>query len=227
MSTLFRIITSFIISLFCTSCIFFGEGVKGTGNVKTEERPVSGEFTVIKVSEGLDVYVTQDDKASIIVEADENIIGLIRTDIQNDVLSIHLEEQVGWAESKKILVTLPHITRLETSSGSQLETNRTINADRLEIHSSSGSHLTVSVNADEVNCHSSSGSHIRISGTTGIIYTDASSGAHIKANELKAKKAISKASSGANITVNASEESEATTASGGTVHNHGSANTTK
>ena len=227
MSTLFRIITSLIISLFCTSCIFFGEGVKGTGNVKTEERPVSGEFTVIKVSEGLDVYVTQDDKSSITVEADENIIGLIRTDIQNDVLSIHLEEQVGWAESKKILVTLPHITRLETSSGSQLETNRTINADRLEIHSSSGSHLTVSVNADEVNCHSSSGSHIRISGTTGIIYTDASSGAHIKANELKAKKAVSKASSGANITVNASEKYEANSSSGGNVHNYGSASTTK
>lgn len=227
MSTLVRIIVSLIISLFFTSCINFGEGIKGNGNVESEERPVPGEFTEIKVSEGLDVFVTQDDKASITVEADENIIGLIRTDIQGDVLNIHLEERVGRAESKKVLVTLPHITRFETSSGAQLETNHTIDADRLEIHSSSGSHLKVSVNADEVNCHSSSGSHIRISGTTGIIYADASSGSHIKANELRAKKAVSKASSGANITINASEESEANSSSGGNVHNYGSASTTK
>lgn len=227
MSTLVRIIVSLIISLFFTSCINFGEGIRGNGNVKTEERPVSGEFTVIKVSEGLDVFVTQDDNASITVEADENIIGFIRTDIQGDVLNIHLEERVGMAESKKVLVTLPHITRFETSSGAELETNHTIDADRIELHTSSGSHLNVSVNADEVNCHSSSGSHIKVSGTTGIIYTDASSGSHIKANELKAKKAVSKASSGANIAINASEESEANSSSGGNVHNYGSASTTK
>src|SRR5690606_16758871 len=141
MSTLVRIITALIITLFFTSCLNFGEGIKGNGNVETEERPVSGEFTVIKVSEGLDVFVTQDDKASVTVEADENIISLIRTDIQGDVLRIHLEESVGRAESKKVLVTLPHITRFETSSGAELETNHTINADRLELHSSSGSHL--------------------------------------------------------------------------------------
>ena len=227
MSTLVRIIVSLIISLFFTSCLNFGEGIKGNGNVETEERPVSDEFTVIKASEGLDVFVTQNDKASITVEADENIIDFIRTDIQGDVLNIHLEERVGRAESKKILVALPHITRLETSSGAELETDHTINTDRLELHSSSGSHLKASVNADEINCHSSSGSHIRISGTTGIIYTDASSGSHIKANDLKAKKAVSKASSGANITINASEESEANTSSGGNVHNYGSASTTR
>jgi len=227
MSTLVRIIVSLIISLFFASCINFGEGVKGNGNVKSEVRPVSDDFSTIKVSEGLDVYVTQDDKASVTVEADENIIGFIRTDIQNDVLRIHLEERVGRAESKKILVTLPNITGLETSSGAKLETNHTINADRLELHSSSGSHLKVNVNADEVNCHSSSGSHIRISGTTGIIYTDASSGSQIKANELKAKKAVSKASSGANISINASEESEINTSSGGNVHNYGSASVSK
>src|SRR5690606_5336075 len=172
-------------------------------------------------------FVTQDNKTSVTVEADENIIDLIRTDIQNDELRIHLKERVGRAESKKILVTLPHITRFETSSGAELETNHTINANRIELHSSSGSHLKVSVNADEVNCHSSSGSHIKISGTTGIIYTDASSGSHIKANDLKAKKAVSKASSGAYITINASEESKANTSSGGNVHNHGSASATK
>jgi len=227
MSTLVRIIVSLIISLFFTSCLNFGEGIKGNGNVQSEERPVPGEFTVIKVSEGLDVFVTQDNKTSVTVEADENIIDLIRTDIQGDVLTIHLEERVGRAESKKILVTLPHITRFETSSGAELETNHTITADRIELNSSSGSHLKVSVNADEVNCNSSSGSHIKISGTTGIIYTDASSGSHIKANDLKAKKAVSEASSGANITINASEESEANTSSGGNVHNYGSASTSK
>ncbi|UOB18055.1 head GIN domain-containing protein [Abyssalbus ytuae] len=230
MSTLIKILVTFIISLFLFSCQFdinFGEGVRGNGNVVTDERPVANEFSAIQAAEGLDVYVTQDQKTSIIVEADENIIDLIRTDIEGHVLKIHLKQRVGRVESKKVIVTLPNITRLETSSGADLETTHAIKSDRIELHSSSGSDINVIVNADEVDCSSSSGSDIRVSGTAGIVYASASSGSDIKAGELKAKKVIAKASSGADITVYASEEIESSSSSGGDVHSYGDAKVTK
>ncbi len=230
MSTLIRILVSIIITLFLTSCQFdinLGEGKRGDGNVVTDIRDVNDEFTVVKASEGLDVFIIQSDKASIKVEADENIIGLIRTDIENNTLRIHLEERVGWAKSKKITVNLPTITRLESSSGADLVSTETIKADRLELHSSSGADLIVNVNADEVNCHTSSGADIKVSGTAGILYADASSGSDIKAGGLRAKKAVAKASSGGDVTVHATEEIETKTSSGGDVHYSGTASVTK
>ena len=230
MSTLIKILLSIVIALFFTSCQFdlnLGDGKKGDGNVVTNQREVNEEFTVVKASEGLDVYIIQDDKTEITVEADENIINLIRTDIVNNTLNIHLKERVGWAKSKKITVSLPNITRLETSSGADIETINTIKTDRLELHSSSGSDLVVSVDADEVDSHTSSGANIRISGTAGIIYADASSGSDIKAGELTTKKAVAKASSGAEVTVHATEEVEANSSSGGDVNYSGTASVIK
>lgn len=226
MSTLIKFLVSIIIALFFTSCQFdinIGQGKKGDGHVVTNVRNVNDKFTVVKASEGLDVYITQGDEASIKIEADKNIIDLIMTDIENNVLRIHLKERVGWAKSKKIFVTLPEISRLEVSSGADLETTHSIKADRLELNSSSGADLIVNVNADEIDSNSSSGSDIRISGTAGIIYASASSGSDIKAGNLIVKRAIANASSGADITVHATEEIESNSSSGGDVHYSGEA----
>lgn len=230
MSTLIKILISIIVALFFTSCQFdinIGQGKKGDGNVVTDVRDVNGEFTAIKASEGLDVFITQGNESSIKIEADKNIINLIRTDVENNTLRIHLQERVGWAKSKKIFVTLPEISRLEASSGADLETTHTIKTDKLELNSSSGADLIISVNADEVNSSASSGSDIRISGTAGIIYANASSGSDIKASNLIVKRAIAKASSGADVTIHATEEVESNSSSGGDVHYSGNAKVTK
>lgn len=230
MSTLIKILVTILLALFLTSCQFdinLGEGKKGNGNVETDLRAVNSEFTEVKASEGLDVFITQSNETSIKVEADENIIGLIRTDIENNTLRIHLEEKVGWAKSKKITVSLPEITRLETSSGADLTTTETIKTDRLELNSSSGSDINVSVNADEVNCNTSSGADIRVSGTANILYADASSGSDIKAGNLRVKRAVANASSGGDVTVHATDEIESKTSSGGDVHYSGNASVIK
>ncbi|PCJ19391.1 MAG: hypothetical protein COA96_16300 [SAR86 cluster bacterium] len=75
MTTIIKIIVGFIISLTIMSCQFssnFGfAGIKGNGNVKTIERNISDDFTEIKVSRGLDVYITQSDAVSLKVQAEQ------------------------------------------------------------------------------------------------------------------------------------------------------------
>ena len=141
MTTLVRIAIALLMSLFISSCGFdikigdFGSGEKGNGNVVTDTRSVSDDFTRISASEGLMVYVTQADEFHIEVEADENIIDLIATDISNGKLRIHARENIGRA-TKNIYVTLPKITVLESSSGAHLETKNTIKTNELELNGS-------------------------------------------------------------------------------------------
>lgn len=229
MTTLARITIALILALFLSSCAFdinFGEGKKGNGIVAEDNRNVSEEFTVVSASEGLDVYVTQSNDFKIVVEADENIIDLIGTDIRNGKLTIHAIENIGRA-TKKIHVSLPNISGLSSSSGAQLTTINTIEAENIFLDASSGADLEVSLVANEVNADASSGADIQIAGKTNMLFADASSGADIKAKSLMTKNCNADASSGADISLNVSESLTADASSGADITYTGQATVQK
>ena len=122
MSTLTRIIITSIISILILSCNFsmnLGEGVDGNKNVVTEDRNISDDFSSIKVSQGLDLYITQSNDVSLSVEADENLHDLIMTKVENDVLSIYCTENIRRAASKKIMISISDISKFQHFSVSK------------------------------------------------------------------------------------------------------------
>ncbi|WP_420319751.1 head GIN domain-containing protein [Flagellimonas sp.] len=225
MTTLARIAIAFILAVFASSCIMdvnFGNGKKGNGEIVEENREVTEDFTVVSASEGLDVFVTQDSDYKISVEADENIIDLIGTEIRDGKLRIHAIENIGRA-TKKIYVSMPEVTGLKSSSGADLIAQNVIESEKIELDASSGSDLRVELVAEEVSADASSGAGIKISGKTNILYADASSGADIRARELLTKKCNADASSGADISVNVSESLIADASSGADIRYSGEA----
>ena len=226
MTTLARITIALILALIMSSCAFdvnFGAGKRGNGEVVKEKREVSEDFTVVSASEGLDVFVSQGSDFEISVEADENIIDLIGTDIRDGKLKVHAIENIGRA-TKKIYVTLPEVTGLYASSGSDLVSQGVIEADKIKLDSSSGADINVELDADEVDANSSSGSDIRINGQANLLYADASSGSDIRAKEFLVKTCNASASSGADISVNVSESLTADASSGADISYTGEAN---
>jgi hypothetical protein len=226
MTTLARITITLILAILFSSCGFdinIGNGKKGNGIVDEEKRTITSNFTAVSASEGLDVFITQGNEFEIVVEADENIIGLIGTDIKNETLRIHAIENIGRA-TKKIYVTLPIITALETSSGAALLTQNAIEAQNIEISASSGSNLQIEeLRAENVSMDSSSGAHIRVAGEAEVLNSNASSGSGIKAENLSTAICNASASSGAGITVNVSESLIAKASSGGDIRYTGKA----
>ena len=224
MTTLIRIIIASILSLTLFSCNFdinWNSGVKGNGNVVTETRTVNDSFSTIKATEGLNVYLTQSNTENIIVIADDNLHELIVTEVINGVLKIYSNENIGHAEAKKIFVNFTDVSKISSSSGSHLKTNKMINTKRLELNSASGSNMRLEVNATVLECKSSSGSQLRLAGQAETLVADASSGSNIKAGKLKAEYSEVKASSGANITINTSKKLIAKASSGGNINYYG------
>ncbi len=218
MTTLAKVIVAALLAILFTSCQFdFDGGKRGNGNVVTEKRNTSESFTEIKASEGLDVYVSQGSETSIRVEADENIIELIRTEVRDGMLKVDTEDRIGRAKSKKIFVSMPTITRLVSNSGADIRGKETLNVDTIYLDCSSGADLNVTVQANEVHSDASSGSDIVIAGKAELLVAEASSGADIRAKGLEVKRCIAKASSGADIIVNTTEELTASASSGGDV----------
>jgi hypothetical protein len=224
MTTISKFITALIMSLLLVSCQFngdFGFGVRGNGDVETVERSISDNFTEIKVSRGLDVYLTQSDDVSLIVEADENLHDIIITEVDNGVLRITTDENISFSKSKKVMVTFKDIKKISATSGSDVFSTNTIVTDNLELTTTSGSDMELDINVQVADCRSTSGSDLRVSGRTDKLYAEATSGSDIKAGNLKAKVSEARATSGADITLNTSEELYAKATSGGDIKYYG------
>ena len=222
MKTLVRItilISIYLALLFSTtSCIFNGViGIKGNGKVVSEERSISAGFDEINVQQGINLFVTQGKSTNISVEADENILDLLVTEVKNNELNIYFEKNVHWAKSRNVYLTASTISKISASSGASVKSENTIQAASLELDASSGSTIKIHTNAEEIKSESSSGSNITIFGKSKNLTANASSGSSIKANELKTENAFTKVSSGANIDLNVTQKLSAEASSGGAI----------
>jgi len=224
MTTLARIIVTSIISLLMLSCNFsmnLGEGIDGNGNVVTAERTISYDFDEIKVSQGLDLYITQSNDVALNIEADENLHDLIMTDVENNILRIYSTENIRRASSKKVMLSINDISVIKATSGSDVYSTNIIEVDKLELNATSGADIKLDVVTKSLNCHSTSGSDIRLSGTTDVLIAEATSGSDINASNLQAKTSNIKATSGADISVNTTKELTAKATSGGDIRYSG------
>ncbi|TJY36244.1 head GIN domain-containing protein [Pontimicrobium aquaticum] len=223
MTTIAKFTTALIASLLLVSCNFDfgGFGVRGNGNVETVERLLNEDFNEIKVSRGMDVYLTQSDEVSLSVEADENLHDIIVTEVENGVLRITTNESIGYSKSKKVIVSFKDVSKITATSGSDVYSTNTIVTDNLELSTTSGSDMELDINVQVADCSSTSGSDLRVSGTTNKLYANATSGSDIKAGNLKAKISEARATSGADITINTSEELYAKASSGADIKYYG------
>ncbi|MDT0559118.1 head GIN domain-containing protein [Ichthyenterobacterium sp. W332] len=224
MTTLTKIIISILLGFLVTSCNMdfrIGQGVIGNGNVITKERSVEGSFNAIQASSGIDLYLTQGNSTSVIVEADENLHDIIITEVENNTLKVYLDENVKRSKSQKVMLTFKDVSSIKSTSGSDVYSTNTIKTKTLNLKSTSGSDLELSVNAETIDCKSTSGSDMKLSGTVDYLIAEATSGSDIKAGDLKAMSSKVKATSGADITVNTSKELVAKATSGGDVKYYG------
>lgn len=203
--------------LFLTSSCFFDSitGIRGNGNVQTENRTISANFNAIEVQQGITVYLTQGNETALKVEADDNIIDLLKTEIKNDELKIYFEKNVYHAKARNVYVTTANIHKISTSSGSEVKSENTIQTDALSLNSSSGSNIQLIVNANSVNGDTSSGASMDLEGKTTNFTATSSSGSSIDAKKLNAVNVIATTSSGASIDVFATGKLNAHASSGG------------
>lgn len=220
------------LSLFCitatillVSCNFnvdlgLGPGIKGDGNVVTENRNNDTPFTAIEISRGLELEVEQSNEKSITVIADKNLQEHITTNVSNGVLTITSDANIGSASSKKIVVKLPDITSLQASSAASIKGLNAIKGQDLGVSSSSGGDIQLALEAENLTVESSSGSSVKLKGKTLKLDVGTSSGSVVDAQQLLANDIICEASSGSAIDVHPLVSLKASASSGSNVTYH-------
>lgn len=216
-----QIFTSLLLSLLVsTSCIFMGPSIKGNGNVVEENRK-TGSFDEIKVSRGMNVYITQGDKTKVIVKADDNLLDAIVTEVEGSTLKVTSNKNIRNATTKKVFITTPNISMIKSSAGSNVFSENIIESKNLDLSGSAGSNMKLKIKVGTVEASASSGSNIKIEGSAKSFSGKASSGSNIKAEELNSKNCNVKVSSGANIWITVKNDFEAHASSGGNIFYYG------
>lgn len=211
----------FVLLLSLGSCMTPFSGVKGNSNVVTETRDIDEKFNSVSAATGLKVKIVQSSSVEVIVEADENLMDIIKTEVKDGVLKIYSEKNIWSAKAKNIYVQMPEITSVAASSGSSVKSESLIKTGNFSVDTSSGSSVSLELSADAVRADASSGSTMRLSGKANSIMAEASSGSSIKSTDLSTNDASARVSSGASIKVHTTNKLKARASSGGGIRYSG------
>jgi hypothetical protein len=93
-----------IVALSSTSCVIDGwdNHISGNGEVVEDARDISG-FTGIHLSSGIDVLLSEGNEFKVVVEADENLVDVIETELRGNTLVVGTDNvSIRKAKSKKV-----------------------------------------------------------------------------------------------------------------------------
>ncbi len=164
--------------------INFG-AVCGSGELATDNRSISG-FRSVETGGIFQVEITAQKEFGVVVEADDNLLPLIRTEVRGGVLHIESEKRIKSNNPIRVRVSAPDIEKLDVSGVANVSLDNIKNA-ALAIDSSGAS-------------------KIRVTGETSKLTVDISGATKVNAEELKAANADIGASGASFVSVNVSSD---------------------
>lgn len=157
-----------------------------SSDVKKENRKVA-DFDQISMSIPADLYLTQGSKNDVVIEADEDILAKIETEVDGDKLIIRFERWYNYRGTKsiKVYVTMKDIRKLVLAGSGDIISKSPIKAEKLGlVISGSGSILLDDLKVTNLYSVISGSGDIRVEGKnvggeleatvtgSGDIYTD-------------------------------------------------------
>lgn len=171
-----------------TACHHGGKGVQGSGVRKTEKRDL-GAFKSIETTGAYEIRITCQQPASFEIEADDNIVPLIRTEVRGDVL--HISSDTGYRATKGITVriAIPDLEGIVSQGAGDI-------------------HIT-NVKNDKLAIRLTGAARIEAAGETDSLSIATTGAGKIDANNLHARRADVTVTGAGNVDVYASERLDA------------------
>jgi len=181
---------SIILLLICSMLLAspaIADGIRGNGNVQTQDREV-GEFDGIKVNGAFTIYLIQDDSYSLKVEADENLLPIIKSKVKGDILYISTEKTIYKSKKLKLYIGFKNLSELKANGAISLKSDQKLRFNELEIEINGASSADLNLTANRLTIDNSGASSIKLVGTTEDLSIDISGAGSVNAIDLKAKK---------------------------------------
>jgi hypothetical protein len=143
-----------LISIFTlTSCNW--HRVRGNGSIKSEARDVSA-FEAITCDGAYEVQIDCQQKQSLAIETDENLLPLVKTEVHNKTLHIDTKGMLLPTNRIRITVSVPNISEFKANGSAEGDINNVSN-NELDVAIHGSGKLRMNGKSDRV--------HITVSGS--------------------------------------------------------------
>jgi hypothetical protein len=200
---------------------------KTINDPNAQSRTATG-FHAVKISHGIDLYLTQGNEEAVAVSASStNYRNKIKTEVENGVLKIYLENEHGFSwntgnHKLKAYVSFKILDELTASGGSDVFFESEIAVEKLNIDLSGGSDLKEGkVKINDLSLHQSGGSDVNISGTVTNLKVVATGGSDLKGYDLVTDICDVQASGGSDTHITVNKELNINASGGSDVHYKG------
>ena len=163
--------------------VSFGE--KGSGNIATEKREFT-DFKAVEVGGGFQVEITAQKEFSVEVEADDNLLPLIKIEVEDGILKIESEKKISTKNPIIVRISAPDIEGLEVSGVSKVN--------------------LANLKNENLQVDASGASKVKIEGITANLTLNVSGASKIDAGNIKAENVSVDATGASNVNVSVLNE---------------------
>jgi hypothetical protein len=164
--------------------VSFSNNIEGSGKTATETRGLS-DFSSVEVGGVFQVEIVAQKDFGVQVEADDNLLQFIKTEVHGDVLKIESDKGLKSKSPIKIRVSAPNIERIEASGASKV--------------------TIADLNNSSIDLDTSGASKIALAGETSALNVQISGASNIDAENLKAVKCFVDATGASKVSVNVAD----------------------
>lgn len=159
-------------------------GVNGTGPVQTENRTVS-DFHAVNLDVFGDVEVTVGESYAVEVSAQQNILPIMKTVVENGTLRIYSDENISHAEGLKFRITAPAFDQLSVGGSGSIRVLNALHAEKMDMDVSGNGEISCLQSDFGLASISISGSGtVELGGKANELKSDISGSGDVKAKTL-------------------------------------------
>jgi len=204
---------------------FMGKRVRGNGNIRTEERPVTN-FKQVEVGGAAKVKVSQGDKPSVKIETDDNLLQYIEVFQEGD--KVYIKEKSGFnlrpSGDINVYVMSPVYNRISASGACDIIGQTKIsNPEDLSLHVSGAGDIKMEVDAPTLSAEVSGSGNIDLKGQTKNVDLELTGAGHAHCYDLLAENTKVNISGAGSAEVYASVKLDANVSGAGNVSYKGNA----
>ncbi len=204
-------------------------GLSATAQEKVaEQRVVKESFNGIKISDGIELILTQADENTVNASASQQkYLDELKTEVVNGILIISVKQK-KWMNSDyknrwvKVKVSLPKLSTLDINDGCTVKNTNKFNLDNININCNDGSSVKLeNFNATTLTASVKDGSSMLLTGKSSTLNVEVNDGSSFDADEFVSDVCNAEANDGSSLKINVTKELTASANDGSSIRYEG------
>ncbi|MFA8299058.1 MAG: GIN domain-containing protein [Hyphomicrobiales bacterium] len=201
-----KVMLMMLFSIFSPSVNITRSGKKtvGNGTLSKEKRAIKF-FNNIHLSGCFEAEICEGDIPSVEIEADENIQGIVKVDVDNNTLEVSTNQPAFNPTKIKIVVTVDKLDSLHVEGNVDVLVRKSCFSGVLELNAKGVCRLNMDMNISYLNCNTSGACKLNLRGNVNKGIFNISGISQLRAVDLDVDRLILKADGACECFVNANQ----------------------